>query len=110
MNVCIPVTPEGSVGGGWGRAARVAVARVDGGRIVGWTEVDVRWDALHDEGTEGGHHARIARFLIDQGVQVVVAGHMGPPMATMLERMGIAVHLDATGDARSAVLASLTAD
>jgi predicted Fe-Mo cluster-binding NifX family protein len=109
MNVCIPVTPDGSVGGGWGRAARVAVARVDAGRILGWTEVDVRWDVLHDEGPEGGHHARIARFLLDQGVQVVVAGHMGPPMAHMLERMGIAVHLDADGDARGAVLAAIGA-
>ena len=106
MIVCIPVAPDGSVGHGWGRAARVALARVEAGAIAAWDEHDVGWDALHDEGTEGGHHARIARFLTDHGVETVVAGHMGPPMAQMLGRMGIAVRLDAEGDARAAVVAA----
>ena len=104
MIACIPVAPDGTVGNGWGRAARVAVARIEAGTITAWDEHDVGWDVLHDEGTEGGHHARIARFLSDHGVQVVVAGHMGPPMVQMLGRMGIAVRLDAEGDARAAVL------
>jgi len=103
MTVCVPVTPDGRVDGSWGRAPRVAVARVDGDRITGWEEHDVRWDELHDVGTEGGHHARIARFLVEQGTTMVVASHMGPPMVQMLGRMRIEVRLGAAGDARLAV-------
>lgn len=105
MIVCVPVTPEGRVGAGWGRAERVAVADLQGGRIVAWTEHEVRWDALHDVGTDGGHHARVATFLVDHGVEVVVAGNMGPPMQEMLMRMRIVARLGASGDARDAVLA-----
>src|SRR5665648_1289190 len=47
------------------------------GQIIDWQEFDVGWDDLHDEGTEGAHHARVARFLIDHHVDVVVAEHMG---------------------------------
>ncbi len=102
MIVCIPVTPDGQVGDSWGRAPRVAVADVSNGGIAAWEEFDVAWDRLHDEGTEGGHHARVARFLADHGVQAVAAGHMGPPMQHTLARMGIAVKLGASGDARRA--------
>lgn len=108
MIVCVPVEPDGSgsVGHGWGRATRVAVARVEGGAVTTWDEHDVRWDALHDEGTEGGHHARIARFLTEHAVEAVAAGHMGPPMVQMLGRMGIRVTLGADGDARAVALAA----
>jgi predicted Fe-Mo cluster-binding NifX family protein len=109
MIVCVPVEADGSVGHSWGRAPRVAVAEVDGSAVVGWHEHDVRWDVLHDEGTEGGHHARVARFLIDNGVQAVAAGHMGPPMVRMLAGMGIRVLLGAEGDARSMAVAAATA-
>ena len=104
MVVAIPVSVDGTTSDGWGRAPRVAVARVTGGRIESWDEHDVRWDVLHDEGPEGGHHARIARFLLDHGVEVVVAGHVGPPMVQMLRRMGIGVVVGVTGEARAAVL------
>ncbi len=104
MIVCIPVTATDMIDAGWGRAARVAVADVVDGATTRWETFDVGWDALHDTGTEGSHHARIARFLQDHAVQVVVTGHMGPPMANMLERMGIRVRLGASGDARRAVL------
>jgi predicted Fe-Mo cluster-binding NifX family protein len=106
MIVCVPVEPDGSVGHSWGRAPRVAVARVESGDVADWQEYDVHWDSLHDEGTEGGHHARIARFLQDHGVQAIVAGHVGPGMLQMLPKMGVALRLGASGDARSAVLAA----
>jgi predicted Fe-Mo cluster-binding NifX family protein len=101
--VCVPVTANGDVDPRWGRASRVAVARVEGGRITAWTEHAVAWDALHDVGTEGGHHARVAAFLREHGVEVVVAGHMGPPMAQMLARLRIVARTGAQGNARSAV-------
>ncbi len=104
--VCIPVTADGRVGPSWGRAPRVALAGVDAGAVVSWTEHDVRWDELHDEGTEGGHHARVARFLVKNRVQVVAADHMGPPMVRMLGSMGIAVALGVAGDSSAAAVAA----
>ncbi|MBI2773651.1 MAG: hypothetical protein HYX56_04060 [Chloroflexi bacterium] len=87
----------------WGRAQRVAIATVSNGVIERWLEVDVRWGELHDSGGEGQHHARVARFLQENGVRLVVADHMGPPMEEMLRKMDIVVHLGARGSARDAV-------
>ena len=105
MILCIPVTDDGSTAPGWGRTHRMAVASTStSGQIIDWQELDVGWDSLHDEGTEGAHHARVARFLIDHHVDVVVAEHMGPGMTRMLTTMGIRISLGAFGDARAAVL------
>ena len=103
MVVCVPVTRGGLVDARWGRASRVALATVTGDTIQRWQEIDVHWEELHDAGGEGQHHARVARFLQENGVQAVVAAHMGPPMEQMLRNMGIALHLGAGGLARDAV-------
>jgi predicted Fe-Mo cluster-binding NifX family protein len=92
------------VGGGWGKAQRIAIATVEDGAVTGWVEHDVRWDIAHDEATEGSHHARVVRFLRDNDVQVVATGHMGPPMARMLGTMGIRAVVDAAGDPREVAL------
>jgi len=110
MRICIPVTPDGEVGSGFGRAAGVAIADVEAGTPGTWQEFDVHWDELHDTTTEGGHHARVARFLLDQQVRIVLAGHMGPGMQQMLERMGIDVRMGAAGDARQAVTLATSAE
>jgi predicted Fe-Mo cluster-binding NifX family protein len=81
------------------------LADVVAGQIVDWQEIDVGWDMAHDAGTEGSHHARVATFVRDQGVQAVAAGHMGPPMQNMLSKMGVRVVLSAAGDARAAARA-----
>ena len=107
MVLCVPVAADGSVDPRWGRAGRVAVVQSSGDAISGWEEFDVGWDVAHDEGGEGAHHARVARFLIDHHVEAVVVGHLGPGMLHMVERMGIAVHPGAAGDARAAVTATL---
>jgi predicted Fe-Mo cluster-binding NifX family protein len=109
MVICIPVTAEGLVDPRWGRADRVAVASVSDAAIDGWQDFDVGWGRLHDSGPEGAHHARIARFLREHDVRVVVADHMGPPMENMLRKMGIEVHLGAAGSAREAALRTLAA-
>lgn len=104
MIACVPVDGQGMVAPGWGRSHRVAVVSTEQGAITDWQEVDVEWDTLHDEGTEGAHHARVARFLIDQRIRLVVAEHMGDGMTRMLSSMGVPVTLGAHGDARAAVL------
>ena len=105
MRVCVPVTGEGQVDPRWGRAGRVATAVVNDGRIVEWEEYDVGWNELHDAGTEGSHHARVARFLREHRVETVAANHMGAGMQQMLQKMGVAVRLGAEGDARAAAVA-----
>jgi len=104
MVVCVNLGPEGQVGSGWGRASCVAIAEVRVGKIVRWDEIEVGWDRLHDEGTEGSHHARIARFLMDHQVSQVISGHMGPGMQQMLARMGLTVRIGVEGDAKQVVL------
>lgn len=107
MIVCVPVTGDDIVDPRWGRAARVAVATVEGDEIVDWHEHDVGWDALHDAGSDARHHARVAGFLRDHHVEAVVADHMGGGMQGMLDTMHVAVHLGAAGDARDAVLSAV---
>ena len=103
MIVCVPVNGDGTIDPRWGRADRLALAEVLAGDVVRWQEVQVLWSELHDQGTEGSHHARVVRFLRDNDVEVVVAGHMGEAMVQTLGKMGLRVHLGAAGDARSAV-------
>ena len=98
--VCVPVTVDGLLDPRWGRADRVAVATVGQDGIGDWQEFDVGWGGLHDTGTEGSHHARIARFLLDHWVEAVAAHHMGAGMSHMLEKMGLTVQLGESGSAR----------
>jgi predicted Fe-Mo cluster-binding NifX family protein len=105
MIVCIPVMGKGVVDPRWGRADRVAVAEVVEGEIVSWQEVEVSWSRLHDQGTPGTHHARVAEFLRKHHVEAVVANHIGDGMVRLLDSMGLPVHLGACGQARAAVQA-----
>ncbi len=100
--VCVPVTMEGVLDPRWGRADRVAVATVSRDGIDDWQEFDVGWGSLHDAGTEGSHHARVARFLREHRVEAVAAHHMGAGMTHMLEKMGLTVRLGEAGSAREA--------
>lgn len=103
MRVCVPVASDGLVDPRWGRADRVATAEVTDESLEDWQEFDVGWGQLHDEGSERRHHARVAGFLRQHGVQMVVANHMGGGMLQMLQTMNISVHLGASGKARQAV-------
>ena len=102
MLVCVPVAGDGLVDPRWGRADRVATAEVNTETIEDWQEFDVGWGELHDSGSDRRHHARVARFLREHGVQMVIADHMGDGMLQMLHTMDIAVHLGASGQARQA--------
>jgi predicted Fe-Mo cluster-binding NifX family protein len=103
MKVCVPISGDGEVDPRWGRAGRVAVADVENRNIVAWTEFDVGWGALHDNGPEGAHHARIARFLREHAVEAVVVDHVGTGMQRMLTTMGIHIDTGHRGPARAAV-------
>jgi len=106
VKVCVPVTADGQVDPRWGRADRVAVVEVADGEIRDWQEFTVGWGTLHDQRPEGAHHARVARFLRDNGVQAIAAGHVGPGMRRMLGSMAIRVVTGLGGDARSAACAA----
>ncbi len=107
MKVCVAITADAQVDPRWGRADRVAVADVSDGQIRGWHEFAVGWGTLHDQGTEGAHHARVARFLRDNQVQAIAAHHVGPGMQRMLGSMAIRLVTGVSGDAREAVLTAL---
>ena len=107
MIVAAPVTGDGVLDPRWGRAQRVAIADLRDGAVVQLDHHDVGWADLHDAGPEGSHHARIARFLRDHGVDAVVAHHMGGGMQQMLAKMGVWVVLGASGEVRAAVVAAL---
>jgi len=107
MIVCVAVTEGGLVDPRWGRAERVALAEVTPGGIESWQEIDVGWGSLRESGSEGSHHARVARFLREHQVEAVAADHMGADMEHMLGKLGIEVQLGASGDARAAALAML---
>lgn len=105
--VAVTVAQDGAVSGGLGKAHYMALATVVDGAIADWRIDEVRWDDLHDQGGEGSHHARIVRFMRDNSVTDVVAAHAGPPMQNTLAKLDVRLHLGASGDARSAVVAAL---
>jgi predicted Fe-Mo cluster-binding NifX family protein len=107
MIVMTPVTPEGDSDPRFGRAPRVAVAEVIDAQVTSWAEHQVNWDVLHDEGTHGGHHARVMTFLKEQGVEAVISAEMGPGMARMLESAKIPVLVASPGDAKASVVAAI---
>ncbi len=107
---CVPVLPDGTVDPRWGRADRLAIAEVEGGRLLSWEEFQVDWSVRHDEGSSARHHARVARFLLEHHVGAVVAHHVGEGMVRQLATMKVALHLDAVGDARDAVRAALASE
>ena len=107
QNIAVVVTPDGSqIGGGLGKASHMAVATVEAGAITQWAVHHVEWDVLHDVGEHGAHHARIVRFMRDNGVGHVVAAHIGPPMQNTLTKLGLTFTMDAVGDAQAAALAA----
>lgn len=110
MIVAVPVGPDGEVGHSWGKAPVVAVAHTSDGVITGWQEFPVGWDASHDAGTHGSHHATVVRFLRAEGIQLVLARHVGDGMRRMLDSMGIRLILGVQGDARQAVIAAASPD
>jgi predicted Fe-Mo cluster-binding NifX family protein len=106
MRVCVPITADGQVDPRWGRAEFVAVADVTQGEVRGWQEFTVGWGALHDQGTEGAHHARVARFLRENRIEAIAVHHIGAGMQRMLDSMSVRTVTGLGGDARNAARAA----
>lgn len=106
QTICVPVTEDGLVAHSWGRAHTLALATLVNGSLREWRTEVVRWDIAHDEGTEGSHHARVARFIRGHEVTAVIAGHMGDGMHNMLAKLGVDVRLGVEGGAHRAVIAT----
>jgi len=105
--VATPVTEAGLSAAAWGKAHWIGVANVEDGQVGAWQIHEVAWDASHDEGTHGSHHARIVRFLKEQGIQAVVVDHMGEGMQRVMHTMGIPLLPASPGDAQASVLAAV---
>lgn len=102
--VFVPVNADQSVCPHFGKAHYAATCRVVDGRIEDWQEHVVDWDTLHDSG-EGNHHARIVRFMRENGITHVIGGGMGEPMQNTLTKLGLELRLGIAGDAREAAAA-----
>lgn len=108
MLLATPVDEHGQTAHSWGRAHWLALATLeeeDDGvlAITDWRVEEVAWDISHDAGTHGSHHARVIRFLLDNGVQAAVVDHVGTGMYRMLHSAGIATLPSTPGDARASV-------
>ena len=108
MILLTPVTEDGRTDSRFGRAHWVAIAEVVEAALASWTVHEVDWDGLHDAGTHGSHHARVISFLREQGVEAVVAPHLGEGMARMLTSAGLPILPASPGDAKASVLAAVT--
>ena len=108
MIVAVTTAPDGTVGGGLGRAQSVAVAEVHDGHVASWAEFAVGWGDLHDTGAEGTHHARIVRFMREHAVEAVVTSGLGEGMRNTMGKLGVVVRTELRGDARAAAVMAAT--
>ncbi len=108
MIVGVTTAPDGTVGGGLGRAQTMAVTEVRDGVATSWTEHHVGWGDLHGTGPEGTHHARIVRFVREHALETVVTSGLGDGMRNTMGKLGVVVRTDLSGDARAAAVAAAT--
>ena len=109
MIVATPVSESGQSAAAWGKAHWIGVANLKDGAVTTWQIHEVAWDVSHDEGTHGSHHARIVRFLKEQGIDAVVVDHMGPGMVQVMQTMRIPMLPASPGDAQASVVAAVAA-
>lgn len=110
MIVATPVTEDSQSASAWGKAHWIGVAGVIDGEVRSWQVHEVAWDESHDEGAHGSHHARIVRFVREQGITAVVVDHMGPGMVQVMLTMRIPLLPATPGDAKASILAALAAN
>lgn len=105
MKLTVPVAEDGQIDPRFGKAVRMGVGSVtDEGELQDWQIHEVGWDVLHDQGEHGQHHARIVRFLKDNGIDRVIFAHMGQPMMHTINKMGLLLIEAPIMDAKDAVV------
>lgn len=101
--IAIPLTLDGAVFDRLAKAPLAATCVLRDGEIADWTEHAVGWDQTYGVDVMGNHHARVMRFMKDQGVTTVVAADVCDNMRRSLEAQGVVVYDGQKGDARVAV-------
>jgi Dinitrogenase iron-molybdenum cofactor. len=104
MIIAIPVTPDGAVEERWAgpRGSRSPPWWTDASRTGRSTPS--AGTSPTTRGTEGAHHARVVRFLRENGVTHVVVDHMGAGMRHTLGKLGIEILPVRSPFAREAVV------
>ena len=94
MIVAVPYL-QGNVNAHFGSTQAFMVAETAEGRVTKATVYEVQ-GMQHN-------HAGIAGFLKEQGVNVIIAGGMGPPMQQALKTQGFELYCGIQGPALAAV-------
>jgi predicted Fe-Mo cluster-binding NifX family protein len=101
MKIAVPFE-DGTVNQHFGRAGSFLIAEVSDGALEG--SVVLAADGLQHD------HAGVAGFLREKGVDVILAGNMGPPMRQALRQAGFEVLCGASGPALDAVESYLSGE
>ncbi len=92
-NILATIDESGNLTG-IGRAPRVAIIHMKDGKAEDSEYIDVKWGESHETEQEGMHHANIAKFIIANKINEVIAGGAGPDMCNMLEKLGLTVRIE----------------
>ncbi|HZK48356.1 MAG TPA: DUF134 domain-containing protein [Thermoleophilia bacterium] len=94
MIIAVPYD-EGQVNGHFGRTEAFLIARAEGSELKESTVYDVV-GLQHN-------HSGLAGFLASRGVEVILAGGMGPPMQQALRQAGFSLYTGVSGSAAGAL-------
>jgi len=93
MKIAMPYT-MGLINEHFGVSQEFVIFNIEEGKIAG-KQVISRSDLQHN-------HGGLANLFTTEGVEVIIAGGMGPPMANALRSVGLNVITGASGDVEKA--------
>ncbi|OPX90020.1 MAG: Dinitrogenase iron-molybdenum cofactor [Pelotomaculum sp. PtaB.Bin104] len=99
MKIAMPYS-MGRINEHFGISREFVIFEVEEGKIAG-KQVISNSDLQHN-------HGGLANLFTTEGVEVVIAGGMGPPMASALRSVGLNVITGASGDAEQVASAYLS--
>lgn len=128
MKIALATLPNGLVNTHLGRANLISIATIEDKQIVNWEEIEVPFGENHDRHHNHEHHAHhghghdnhhhhhhehgqgynhqesIRDFMVEQGINIVLAEHSGPGIKMALENANIElVVVDIKGKAKEVV-------
>ncbi|BAF59764.1 uncharacterized conserved protein [Pelotomaculum thermopropionicum SI] len=92
MKIAIPYK-DGKINGHFGGSSEFIVFEIENGKILG-KKILVN-ESQHN-------YAKLTQMLSNEGVEVIIAGSMGRPMANSLAQSGFRVITGVSGDAEKA--------